>query len=69
MNRFELSAQSRFHAARFSSSAESGSLQNDDQPVDMPNPFKKEKVECILCKHKIEPDYKNVKLLSQFQSP
>lgn len=23
---------------------------------------------CILCKFKIEPDYKNVRLLSQFQS-
>lgn len=35
----------------------------------MPNPFQKEKIQCILCKHNIEPDYKNVKLLSQFQSP
>lgn len=35
----------------------------------MPNPFQKEKIQCILCKHSIEPDYKNVKLLSQFQSP
>lgn len=34
----------------------------------MPNPFEKEKVKCILCKHSIEPNYKNVKLLSQFQS-
>jgi small subunit ribosomal protein S18 len=35
----------------------------------MENPFKKEKVECILCKKKIVPDYKNTQLLSQFQSP
>lgn len=35
----------------------------------MENPFKKEKQQCILCKHSITPDYKNVKLLSQFQSP
>lgn len=35
----------------------------------MPNPFQKEKIQCILCKHNIDPDYKNVKLLSQFQSP
>ncbi|XP_053659904.1 28S ribosomal protein S18c, mitochondrial [Anopheles marshallii] len=33
------------------------------------NPFAKEKVQCILCKHGINPDYKNVQLLSQFQSP
>lgn len=35
----------------------------------MENPFEREKVKCILCKHGIEPDYKNVRLLSQFQSP
>lgn len=35
----------------------------------MPNPFQKEKQQCILCKLKITPNYKNVKLLSQFQSP
>lgn len=32
------------------------------------NPFKKEKKICILCKHNIEPNYKNTRLLSQFQS-
>ncbi|KAK4876225.1 hypothetical protein RN001_012647 [Aquatica leii] len=36
---------------------------------DMENPFEKERKQCILCKHNIIPDYKNVKLLSQFQSP
>lgn len=35
----------------------------------MENPYEKEKVQCILCKHKVQVDYKNVKLLSQFQSP
>lgn len=35
----------------------------------MENPFKKEQPKCILCKLKIDPDYKNVRLLSQFQSP
>uniref|UniRef100_A0A023G4K7 Putative ribosomal protein n=1 Tax=Amblyomma triste TaxID=251400 RepID=A0A023G4K7_AMBTT len=35
----------------------------------MENPFKKERRECILCKHKVDVDYKNVKLLSQFVSP
>jgi small subunit ribosomal protein S18 len=33
------------------------------------NPFEKDKAQCILCQHNIEPNYKNVKLLSQFQSP
>lgn len=59
---------------RLSSSASearspNGQASQDDHPIDIPNPFKKEKVLCVLCKHKIEPDYKNVKLLSQFQSP
>lgn len=35
----------------------------------MENPYEKEKTCCILCKNNIIPDYKNVKLLSQFQSP
>ncbi|XP_053678516.1 28S ribosomal protein S18c, mitochondrial [Anopheles nili] len=42
----------------------------DNTPVDLKeNPFAKEKIKCILCKHDISPDYKNVQLLSQFQSP
>ncbi|XP_069674317.1 small ribosomal subunit protein bS18m isoform X2 [Periplaneta americana] len=41
-----------------------------DMPIeDIENPFKREKVQCILCQYKIVPDYKNVKLLSQFVSP
>lgn len=41
-----------------------------DMPVeDMQNPFVREKAQCILCRYKILPDYKNVKLLSQFVSP
>lgn len=35
----------------------------------MENPFQKDKPQCLLCRFKITPDYKNVKLLSQFQSP
>lgn len=42
---------------------------NPDEPIDIQNPFEKERKVCILCKHSITPDYKNVKLLSQFQSP
>ncbi|XP_077289351.1 small ribosomal subunit protein bS18m-like [Arctopsyche grandis] len=41
----------------------------DGPEPDMPNPFTREKKTCILCKMNIVPDYKNVKLLSQFQSP
>ncbi|XP_018785604.1 PREDICTED: 28S ribosomal protein S18c, mitochondrial [Bactrocera latifrons] len=47
----------------------SAPVENKDQPIDIPNPFEKERRVCILCKHNIVPDYKNVKLLSQFQSP
>ncbi|CAK9824419.1 28S ribosomal protein S18c, mitochondrial [Anthophora retusa] len=42
--------------------------ENGDLPVEMENPYKKERQLCILCKLNIEPDYKNVRLLSQFQS-
>ncbi|XP_062121705.1 small ribosomal subunit protein bS18m isoform X1 [Drosophila sulfurigaster albostrigata] len=42
---------------------------NADEPIEMANPFEKEPQQCILCKHNITPNYKNVKLLSQFQSP
>lgn len=34
----------------------------------MENPYVKEKVRCLLCKYEIQPDYKNVRLLSQFVS-
>ncbi|KAH9407231.1 28S ribosomal protein S18c, mitochondrial [Tyrophagus putrescentiae] len=35
----------------------------------MENPFLKEKRCCILCRHDIQVDYKNVRLLTQFVSP
>lgn len=35
----------------------------------MENPFISSKRLCTLCKYNITPDYKNVKLLSQFISP
>lgn len=42
---------------------------SSDEPVELErNPFEKEKQKCILCDMGITPDYKNVKLLSQFQS-
>ncbi|XP_023224819.1 28S ribosomal protein S18c, mitochondrial-like [Centruroides sculpturatus] len=40
----------------------------DDMPVNIENPYKKEPRECVLCKYKIRVDYKNTKLLSQFVS-
>ena len=39
-----------------------------DLPVDIQNPFEKERPQCVLCKYDIEPEYKNVQLLSQFVS-
>ncbi|XP_064551275.1 small ribosomal subunit protein bS18m [Drosophila montana] len=42
---------------------------NPDEPIDIANPYEKDRQVCILCKHNITPHYKNVKLLSQFQSP
>ncbi|CAG9862021.1 unnamed protein product [Phyllotreta striolata] len=46
----------------------SASTDADVPNFDMENPFEKEKPQCILCKHKIVVDYKNIRLLSQFQS-
>lgn len=37
--------------------------------VDKPTPYELPKQQCILCKHKIQLDYKNPRLLSQFVSP
>ncbi|XP_030762730.1 28S ribosomal protein S18c, mitochondrial [Sitophilus oryzae] len=44
-------------------------VSSNEPDFDMENPFEKEQHKCILCKHNITVDYKNVKLLSQFQSP
>ncbi|XP_046737753.1 28S ribosomal protein S18c, mitochondrial [Diprion similis] len=53
--------------------AENQQISNEETQPDLPvqlqqNPYQKPRVQCILCKHNIEPDYKNVRLLSQFQS-
>ncbi|XP_055615841.1 28S ribosomal protein S18c, mitochondrial [Toxorhynchites rutilus septentrionalis] len=41
-----------------------------DAPIELDkNPYAKEQIKCILCRHNIVPDYKNVQLMSQFQSP
>ena len=39
------------------------------QPASLANPYEKPRRKCVLCEHGINPDYKNVKLLSQFVSP
>ncbi|KAG0721354.1 28S ribosomal protein S18c, mitochondrial [Chionoecetes opilio] len=44
-------------------------LLKDDMPIDIPNPYEREKVQCLLCKYNIRLDYKNSRFLSQFLSP
>ncbi|XP_050718092.1 28S ribosomal protein S18c, mitochondrial-like [Eriocheir sinensis] len=44
-------------------------LIQNDMPVDIPNPYQKEKIQCVLCKYDVRLDYKNPRLLSQFVSP
>ena len=34
----------------------------------MENPFKREKIQCIICRYQVNLDYKNPRLLSQFIS-
>ncbi|KAL3277250.1 hypothetical protein HHI36_012601 [Cryptolaemus montrouzieri] len=47
----------------------SSNISSSDTPkFDMENPFEKEKQKCILCQTGVQVDYKNTKLLSQFQS-
>ncbi|CAH1396502.1 unnamed protein product [Nezara viridula] len=53
----------------FSAPSNDSSVGRKDMPVEIENPFVKEKPQCILCKMNITPDYKNVRLLSQFVSP
>ena len=43
--------------------------QKDKQLVDKPTPYTRPDRQCILCKNKIDLDYKNPRLLSQFVSP
>lgn len=51
-----------------SSTLKSVQIEDENKPIVMENPFEKEKQKCILCRMKIVPDFKNIKLLSQFQS-
>ncbi|KAL7730458.1 hypothetical protein ACLKA6_016681 [Drosophila palustris] len=57
------------NAAAVNEEASTTTAENADEPIDIANPFEKDPQQCILCKHNIVPNYKNVKLLSQFQSP
>ncbi|KAF7409829.1 hypothetical protein HZH68_004210 [Vespula germanica] len=43
-------------------------LTEEDMPDLDTNPYMKEKQQCLLCRLNIQPDFKNVRLLSQFQS-
>lgn len=47
---------------------ESADSLDPDLPNLTENPYTKEKTLCLLCKYNIDPDYKNVRFLSQFQS-
>lgn len=61
---------SRAIAANYSSAVQTEStVVDEDDPVAIKNPYKREDRQCILCKLNITPDYKNARLLSQFQSP
>ncbi|CAF0957062.1 unnamed protein product [Didymodactylos carnosus] len=42
---------------------------NDDQPKQMNDPYLPEPHKCIFCVNKLEIDFRNVELLSQFISP
>lgn len=55
------------NSIRFTSTSTESPMQ--DEPIEMENPYKKEQRLCILCRLNITPDYKNARLLSQFQSP
>lgn len=46
----------------------SSSTANEDEPISIKNPYKRENQQCLLCKLNITPNYKNARLLSQFQS-
>lgn len=54
--------------ASYSSEAKS-SAADPDSPVEIANPFKRDEKVCLLCSLNITPDYKNARMLSQFQSP
>lgn len=54
-----------------SSAPSSGPKPSTDpnDPITIENPFTRESKQCILCRLDIKLNYKNARLLSQFQSP
>lgn len=56
------------NAACYSSEILPKNGNDENEPADMKNPYKREDRLCLLCKLNITPDYKNARLLSQFQS-
>jgi small subunit ribosomal protein S18 len=42
---------------------------DEKQIVDKPTPYERSNRQCILCRNKIQLDYKNPRLISQFVSP
>lgn len=52
----------------YSSNEQQQSKVDEDEPVAMENPYKREDPQCVLCRLNVTPDYKNARLLSQFQS-
>lgn len=64
----ETSGRRLFSKVSTTTTHTASTLENDE-PTNIPNPFEQEKQKCILCRLNITPNYKNVRLLSQFQSP
>lgn len=56
------------HTASYVSQALATDIAGENEPANMKNPYKREDRQCLLCKLNITPDYKNARLLSQFQS-
>lgn len=52
----------------YSSDVTKSASTEGDEPIQIENPYKRDEKQCILCRMKITPDYKNARLLSQFQS-
>ncbi|XP_020286086.1 28S ribosomal protein S18c, mitochondrial [Pseudomyrmex gracilis] len=72
LKRSKLSSISKVYTSRLQTTSKSlvnnlASIEKD-KPISIENPYVKEKRQCLLCKLDIEPDYKNVRFLSQFQS-
>ncbi|XP_043208400.1 28S ribosomal protein S18c, mitochondrial-like [Amphibalanus amphitrite] len=57
-------------AASGANTASTSTAASSDAPLfSMENPYQEERRLCIACRHNIQFDYKNVRLLSQFVSP